>query len=54
MRDKKVGFSLGAGFKLSPDGKIVADSAASDAKLDLCTRLKRRSSKKIRVKRVTK
>lgn len=38
------------GFKLSKDGKKVEpDLAAREAKLDLCTRLKRKHSKKIRV-----
>lgn len=38
-------------FKLTADGKIAADPKAAEAKLDLCARLKRRGSKKIRVKK---
>jgi hypothetical protein len=35
------------GFKLK-DGKIVKDEAAIEAKLDVSTRIQRRSSKKVR------
>jgi hypothetical protein len=38
-------------FKITADGKIAPDHKAAEAKLDLCTRLKRRGSKKITVKR---
>lgn len=37
------------GFKLSKDGKIVEDIAAKEAKLDVSTRIKRRSSKKVTI-----
>lgn len=38
------------GFKLSKDGtKIEPDHAAREAKLDVSTRIKRRSSKKVTV-----
>lgn len=43
------GIKLGSGYKLDKNGQIVKDHAASEAKLDLCTRLKRRGSKKIKV-----
>lgn len=40
------------GFKLSKDGKRVEpDHAAREAKLDLCTRLRRKHSTKIKVTR---
>lgn len=38
-------------FKVTADGKVVPDHKAAEAKLDLCTRLKRRGSKKIRIKK---
>jgi hypothetical protein len=37
------------GFKLSKDGKVEPDHAAREAKLDLCTKLKRKHSRKVRV-----
>lgn len=36
------------GFKLDKSGKVVRDHAASEAKLDVSTRLKRRNSTKVR------
>ncbi len=39
--------ALGPGFKLKGN-KIVKDERAAEMKLDLCTRLKRKNSKKIR------
>lgn len=42
------------GYKLGKDGKVEKDTAAQEAKLDVSTRLKRRNSKKITVKRVQK
>lgn len=42
--------NIGSGWKIK-DGKLVPDEKAREAKLDLCTRLKRRNSKKISVKR---
>jgi hypothetical protein len=39
------------GFKLTKDGKIAEDTAAKEAKLDVSTRIKRRSSKKVKVSR---
>jgi hypothetical protein len=53
MRDKKVGFSLGAGYVVV-DGKIVKSESATLAKLDLCARLRRKHSKRVRVKPVAK
>lgn len=38
---------LGKGFKLKGN-KIVKDEAAIEAKLDVSTRIKRRTSKKVR------
>jgi hypothetical protein len=38
---------LGPGYILK-GGKIVKDEKAAEAKLDLCTRLKKRNSKKVR------
>jgi hypothetical protein len=40
---------LGDNFKLTVDGKIVKDEAATEAKLNVSTRIKRRTSKKVRV-----
>jgi hypothetical protein len=37
------------GYKLDKNGKVVKDVAAQEAKLDLCTRLKRKNSKRIKV-----
>jgi hypothetical protein len=39
---------IGAGYKLV-NGKIVEDVAGKESKMDLCTRLKRKSSKRVRV-----
>ncbi len=36
------------GFKLDSNGKVVRDLAASEAKLNVSLRLKRRNSKKVR------
>lgn len=44
-----AGIKLGAGFKLDKAGKVVRDHAAREAKLDLCTRLKRKNSRKVKV-----
>lgn len=44
---KKRGVAI-PGYKLDKSGRIVKDHAAADAKLDLCTRLKKRSSKKVK------
>jgi hypothetical protein len=44
-----VSTRIGPGFKVTKDGKIVKDKRAVEAKLDLCTRLKRRSSERVRV-----
>lgn len=43
------GIKLGHGFKLTKDGKIAEDTAAREAKLDVSTRIKRRSSRKVTV-----
>lgn len=43
------GIKLGASYKLDNEGRIIKDDAVAEAKLDLCTRLKRRGSKKVRV-----
>lgn len=51
---KRRGTKLGDNFTLSIDGKIVRDEAKIDSKLDLCTKLKRRSSKRVRVIRPVK
>jgi hypothetical protein len=53
MRDKKVGFSLGAGYVVV-DGKIVKSESATLAKLSVCQRIARKKSKKVRVKPVQK
>ena len=37
-------------FKISKDGKVEFDHKAAEAKLDVSTRLKRRNSKKVKVK----
>lgn len=50
---KLKGIRIGSGFKLSKDGKLDPDHAAREAKLDLCTRLKRRNSKRVRVAKPT-
>jgi len=34
--------------KITPDGRVVHDEKAAEAKLDVSTRLKRRNSKKIK------
>lgn len=39
------------GFKIDKNGKVVRDHAAADAKLDLCARLRKKNSKKVRVTR---
>lgn len=39
---------LGHGFKVTKDGKVVRDQRAIEAKLNVSTRLKRRSSRKVR------
>jgi len=36
-------------FKITKDGKVEKDHKAIEASLDLCTRLKRKDSKKVRV-----
>jgi hypothetical protein len=36
------------GYKLE-NGRIVRDTEKAEAKLDLCTRLRRKSSKRVRV-----
>ena len=41
---------LGNSYKIVA-GKVVKDEAAAEAKLDLSTRLKRKNSRKIKVKR---
>lgn len=43
------GIKIGAGYKLDKDGRIIKDHKAADAKLDLCTRLKKRGSKRVKV-----
>jgi hypothetical protein len=48
-KSPKIGTALGSGYKLDKNGRIIKDHAAAEAKLDLCTRLKRRGSKKIKV-----
>jgi hypothetical protein len=48
-KSPKIGTALGSGYKLDKDGRIIKDHAAAEAKLDLCTRLKRRGSRKIKV-----
>jgi hypothetical protein len=48
-KSPKTGTALGSGYKLDKNGRIVKDHTAAEAKLDLCTRLKRRGSKKIKV-----
>lgn len=45
---KKAGFSI-PGYKLDKGGRIIKDHAVAEAKLDLCTRLKRRGSNKVKV-----
>jgi hypothetical protein len=45
---KLKGTKLGPGFKLDKEGRIIKDYASSEAKLDVCTRLKRRGSKRIK------
>jgi hypothetical protein len=52
MSDRRImkGVSI-PGYRISKDGKVEADHAAREAKLDLCTRLKRKHSKKITVSR---
>ncbi len=37
-------------FKLTKDNKVEFDHKAAEAKLDVSTRLKRKNSKKVRVK----
>lgn len=44
-----MSIKLGSGFRLTKQGKVEPDHAAREKRLDLCTRLKRRNSKKIRV-----
>lgn len=39
------------GYKLTADGKVAKDEKAAEAKLDLCTRLRRKHSTKIKVSR---
>jgi hypothetical protein len=46
---KRPTISIGAGFRLTPDGKIVADESAKLAKLDVSKRLNRKKSKRVRV-----
>jgi hypothetical protein len=51
MSDRRImkGVSI-PGFRISKDGKKVeADHAAREAKLDVSTKIKRRSSKRVRV-----
>lgn len=43
--DKMIGIAVGKGFKLVGT-RLVRDHAATEAKLDLCARLRRRNSKK--------
>ena len=40
------------GFKISKDGKVEADYAAQEAKLDVSARITRRKSRKVRVSKV--
>jgi hypothetical protein len=47
-KPKLAGISI-PGYKLDKNGKITKDHAAAEAKLDLCTRLKRRGSSKVKV-----
>jgi len=47
---KKRGIAL-PGYMLDNGGRIIKNEALAEAKLDLCTRLKRRGSKKVTVKR---
>lgn len=42
------GIKIGPGYKLTPDGRIIKDERAIEAKLDVSTRLKRRHSKRQR------
>jgi hypothetical protein len=49
---KKTGIPIGKGFKISKDGKVDPDYAQQEASLDLCKRIARRKSKKVRVSRV--
>lgn len=46
---KRSGVAI-PGFKLK-DGKVVRDSAASEAKLNVSLRLKRKNSRRVRVAR---
>lgn len=48
---KPTGTRLGDIFRLTVDGKIVRDERAMDAKLDVSTRLKKRKSKRVTVKK---
>jgi hypothetical protein len=36
------------GYVLDAEGRVVKDHQAADRKLDICTRLKKRNSKKVR------
>jgi hypothetical protein len=50
----KRGISIGSGFKIDAQGRVVKDHAASEAKLNVSLRLKRRNSQKVRPVRRTK
>ncbi len=46
---KKTGIPIGKGFKLSKDNKLDIDYAQQEAALDLCKRIARRKSRRVRV-----
>ena len=37
------------GYVITPDGKVAKDEKAAEAKLDLCTKLRRKHSTKVKV-----
>ncbi len=45
----KRGISIGSGFKIDAQGRVVKDHAASEAKLNVSLRLKRKNSRKVTV-----
>ena len=47
FKPRGLGIPIG-NFKLGPDGKLMRDQAAMDAKLDLCARIAKKKSKRIR------
>ena len=47
FRPKSLAIPIG-NFKLGPDGKLMRDEKLIDAKLDLCARIAKKKSKRIR------